>query len=193
MFIQTQETPNPNTLKFFPGRIISKDKMVEYKTAAEAQNSSPLAVSLFAIQGVHSVLFGTDFIAVSKNNCEWQHIKPAILAAILDYFLIHQSIYIENSDAKAAIAALDTETEFFDPKDQEIVKCIKELLDSHIRDAVARDGGDISFRGYKEGVVYLKMHGACSGCPSAGATLKQGVENLLKHFMPQITAVEQTS
>lgn len=186
MFIQTQETPNPNTLKFFPGRLISKDKITEYKTEKEAKASSPLAAQLFSIDGVSSVLFATDFIAISKNNCEWKHIKPAILALILEYFLHNQNVYAEN-----AANVSDSSEEFFEAKDQEIIKCIKELLASHIREAVARDGGDITFRGYRDGIVYLKMHGACSGCPSASATLKQGVENLLRHFIPQLKHVEQ--
>ncbi|MDN5249210.1 NifU family protein [Bartonella sp. TP] len=190
MFIQTQETPNPNTLKFFPGRLISKDKIVEYKTEEEAKTSSPLAAQLFNIQGVSSILFATDFIAISKSNCEWKHIKPAILAVILEYFLSNENVYAENQAAPAAISANNDE-EFFEEKDKEIVNCIKELLASHIRDAVARDGGDITFRGYRDGTVYLKMHGACSGCPSASATLKQGVENLLKHFIPQLKQVQQ--
>lgn len=184
MFIQTQETPNPNSLKFFPGRIITKDNIIEYNNSEEAQKTSILAAQLLNIKGITNVMFNNDYIAISIEDCEWKHVKPLIIDIIISYFLHYNDILINE-------APLETEEEFFDEKDIKIVNCIKELIETHIRTAVAKDGGDIKFRGYKNGVVYLSMHGACSGCPSAGATLKHGVENLFKHFIPQIKSVEQ--
>ncbi len=184
MFIQTQETPNPNSLKFFPGRILTKDRIVEYTNYEEAKNSSILAAQLLSIKGVTNVMFNSDYIAISIENCEWKHLKPPIIDVIISYFLQYDEVFV-SSPVPSSVQ------EFFDEKDIKIVNCIKELLETHIREAVAKDGGDIKFRGYKDGIVYLSMHGACSGCPSAGATLKQGVENLFQHFIPQIKAVEQ--
>lgn len=184
MFIQTQETPNPNNLKFFPGRILTKDKIVEYNDINEAQKTSILAAQLLNITGVVNVMFNNDYISIGIENCEWKHVKPLIIDTIISYFL-HYTEVLTNEISE------DNDEEFFDEKDLKIVNCIKELIETHIRSAVAKDGGDINFKGYKDGVVYLSLHGACSGCPSAGATLKHGVENLLKHFIPQIKSVEQ--
>lgn len=182
MFIQTQETPNPNSLKFFPGRILTTDRIVEYKSYEEAQQSSPLAAQLFTINGVSNIMFNEDYIAISIKDCEWQYVKPLIIDKIISYFLQYDEIFLTKPKELE---------EFYDEKDIKIVNCIKELIETHIRNAVAKDGGDIQFKGYKDGIVYLSMHGACAGCPSADATLKQGIENLLKHFIPQIKAIEK--
>lgn len=186
MFIQTEETPNPDSLKFLPGRIITQGEVVEYKDFYAAQKSSPLAAKLLEINGVQSVLFSTNSIIINKGDCEWKYIKPFIIDTIISFFLQHEDVFIDNE-----ISANEPPEITYDEKDQKIVECIKELLETHIRSAVARDGGDIQFVKYKDGVVYLTMHGACSGCPSAANTLKQGVENLLRHFIPQIKEVKK--
>jgi Fe-S cluster biogenesis protein NfuA len=182
MFIQTEATPNPVTLKFLPGRPVLPEGPVDIAEAAEA-GKSPLAERLFAIPGVAGVFLGSDFISVTKQDGEWQQIKPAILGAIMEHFLSGAPML---SDAGAATA--DAE-EFFDAKDTETVATIKELIDTRVRPAVANDGGDITFRGFKDGVVFLHMKGACSGCPSSTATLRHGIQNLLRHFLPEVTEV----
>jgi Fe-S cluster biogenesis protein NfuA len=184
MFIQTEATPNPATLKFLPGRTVLADGSVEIRDAQSA-GVSPLARALFAIDGVSGVMFGNDFVSVTKSDGEWAHLKPAILGAIMEHYVSGAPL-LEN----AAAAATEAQ-EFFDPKDAETVEAIKELLDTRVRPAVAGDGGDIVFRGFKDGVVYLAMKGACSGCPSSTATLKHGIQNLLRHFLPDVQEVEQ--
>ena len=184
MFIQTESTPNPATLKFLPGRTVLADGAMEI-TDADSADVSPLARALFSIDGVTGVMFGHDFISVTKRAGEWQHLKPAILGAIMEHYVSGQPL-LENADA----AQQDGE-EFFEAKDAATVEAIKELLDTRIRPAVAGDGGDIAFRGFKDGVVYLAMKGACSGCPSSTATLKHGIQNLLRHFLPDVREVEQ--
>jgi Fe-S cluster biogenesis protein NfuA len=181
MFIQTEATPNPVTLKFLPGRPVLPDTPVDIPDAAEA-GKSPLAERLFAIPGVAGVFLGSDFITVTKRDGDWQQIKPAILGAIMEHFLSGAPIL--NHDAGEA--ATD---EFFDPQDAETVATIKELIDTRVRPAVANDGGDITFRGFKDGVVFLHMKGACSGCPSSTATLRHGIQNLLRHFLPDVVEV----
>lgn len=184
MFIQTEATPNPATLKFLPGRTVLGDhEAVEFRAGDEG-DASPLASRLFEIDGVTSVFLGSDFISVTKSNGEWPHLKPAILGAIMEHFLSGEPALLAGA---AAAGAADEE---FDPKDAEVVALIKELIETRVRPAVANDGGDIIFRGYRAGTVYLKMHGACSGCPSATATLRNGIENLLKHFIPEVEAVQ---
>jgi Fe-S cluster biogenesis protein NfuA len=182
MFIQTEATPNPVTLKFLPGRPVLPEGPLDIPDAAEA-GKSPLAERLFAIPGVSGVFLGNDFITVTKQDAEWQQIKPAILGAIMEHFM--SGIPILNQ-AAAETAAPD---EFFDEKDAETVVTIKELLDTRVRPAVANDGGDITFRGFKDGVVFLHMKGACSGCPSSTATLRHGIQNLLRHFLPDVVEV----
>ena len=188
MFIQTESTPNPSTLKFLPGQIVHNGEAVEFLRAEEAQEISVLAVRLFEIDGVSGVFFGYDFITITKKNNEWPHMKPAILGAIMEHFMSGQPAM----DAKSNSLSNDNE-EFFDESDRHIVDIIKELLDSRVRPAVAQDGGDITFRGFKQGVVYLNMRGACAGCPSSTATLKHGIQNLLRHFIPEVIEVEANS
>jgi Fe-S cluster biogenesis protein NfuA len=183
MFIQTEPTPNPATLKFLPGRDVLPGGALELKTPTEAARS-PLAQKLFAIDGVTGVFYGADFVTVTKAGGEWQHLKPAILGAIMEHYLSGEPLLAGAGDEP------DTDgEEFFEEADAETVDTIKELLATRVRPAVAQDGGDITFRGFKEGVVYLNMKGSCSGCPSSTATLKQGIENLLRHFVPEVEEV----
>ena len=182
MFIQTEATPNPQTLKFLPGQTVVAGPPRDIKSAEEAENS-PLARRLFGLDGVQGVFLGSDFISVTKSeDAGWAVLKPAILGLIMEHYLSGEPV-IEGEAAQAS--------EFFDEKDAKVVSEIKELLETRVRPAVAQDGGDIVFQGFKDGVVYLQMVGACSGCPSATATLKQGVENLLKHFVPQVREVQE--
>jgi Fe-S cluster biogenesis protein NfuA len=181
MFIQTEATPNPTTLKFLPGRPVLPEGVLDIPSAADAAKS-PLAERLFGIPGVAGVFLGSDFITVTKSDAEWQHIKPAILGAIMEHFLSGAPVLSEGIGALAG-------DEFFDSQDADIVAQIKELLDTRVRPAVANDGGDITFRGFKDGVVFVHMKGSCSGCPSSTATLKSGVQNLLRHFVPEVTEV----
>lgn len=182
MFIQIEETPNPNTLKFLPGfSILNEGKTADFANIDEAKNSK-LAVDLFHIEHVIRVFFGYDFISVTKlNDVSWDVLKVEILTTIMDHF---------TAGEKALNGEEVTDDEFFDESDTEIVNKIKELMESYIKPAVAQDGGDIKFRGYKDGVVFVELHGACSGCPSASVTLKQGVENMLSYHIPEIASVE---
>ncbi len=182
MFIQTEETPNPATLKFLPGRDVLGTGAIDFPDA-EAAARSPLATQLFNIEHVSGVFFGADFITVTKGAGEWQHLKPAILGAIMDHFVSGQELLSEDTAESDGHAA-------HDGPDNEIVTQIKELLDTRVRPAVAQDGGDITFKGYEEGTVFLSMRGACAGCPSSTMTLKHGIENMLRHYIPEVTAVE---
>jgi Fe-S cluster biogenesis protein NfuA len=182
MFIQTEATPNPATLKFLPGRPVLESGTLDMRDRAEAANS-PLAERLFDISGIGGVFLGADFIAVTKTDGDWQHLKPAILGAIMEHFMSGSPIVRAEAGAGRA-------DEFFDDKDAETVATIKELIETRVRPAVANDGGDITFRGFKDGVVYLAMKGACSGCPSSTATLRHGIQNLLRHFVPDVTEVQ---
>jgi Fe-S cluster biogenesis protein NfuA len=184
MFIQTEATPNPATLKFLPGRDVMGSGTLEMRTP-EAAEASPLAGKLFAIDGVEGVFFGGDFITVTKGAAEWAHMRPAILGAIMEHYMSGAPIL--KGDAPPAG---DEEDEFFAEGDAETVETIKELLETRIRPAVAGDGGDITFKGFRDGVVYLKMKGSCAGCPSSTATLKHGIQNLLRHFLPDVQSVE---
>lgn len=187
MFIQTEATPNPATLKFLPGKIVLAEGTEDMRDAHQAAERSPLAARLFEIPGVTGVFFGHDFVTVTKDGPEWQHLKPAVLGTIMEHFMSGQPVM-----ASTAIASEgNTEGEFFDEADTEIVLTIKELLETRVRPAVAQDGGDITFKGFKEGTVFLHMKGACAGCPSSTATLKHGIQNLLKHFVPEVQQVEQ--
>jgi Fe-S cluster biogenesis protein NfuA len=182
MFIQTEATPNPATLKFIPGKPVLPGSTREYRKAADALES-PLAEKLFSVTGVSSVFLGHDFITVTKGVGEWQHLKPAILGTIMDH-------YVSGAPVIAGEAKIDHDDgEFFAEEHGEIVKTVKDLLDSRVRPAVAQDGGDITFKGFKDGVIFLNMKGSCAGCPSSTATLKHGIENLLKHFVPEVTEV----
>jgi Fe-S cluster biogenesis protein NfuA len=188
MFIETETTPNPATLKFLPGRMVMPEGTLEIRDRQAAQHS-PLARRLFGVQGVSSVFFGGDFVSVTKTDGEWQHLKPAILGAIMEHFLSGESLF-DGDEAEQAAHHAAHDDEFFDPKDQQTVSTIKELIETRVRPAVAGDGGDITFRGFKDGVVYLTMKGSCAGCPSSTATLKHGIQNLLRHFLPEVREVE---
>ena len=183
MFIQTEVTPNPATLKFLPGRSVLATGTLEMRDKGEAVKS-PLAERLFDIQGVGGVFLGSDFITVTKSVGEWPQLKPAILGVIMEHFMSGAPITATEGDSDANEAG-----EFFESGDADTVATIKELIETRVRPAVANDGGDITFRGFKDGVVYLAMKGSCSGCPSSTATLKHGIQNLLQHFVPDVTEV----
>ena len=182
MFIQTESTPNPATLKFLPGQQVMPSGTADFP-APDAANNSPLARRVFAAEGVTGVFLGSDFITVTKSeNADWAHIKPAILGAIMEHFQSGAPVIEGEAAAASGHAA-------HDGPDTEIVDQIKQLLDSRVRPAVAQDGGDITFHGFERGVVYLHMQGACAGCPSSTLTLKMGIENLLRHYIPEVTEV----
>ena len=182
MFIQTEATPNPATLKFLPGQTVLETGTLDLREPADAAKS-PLAERLFAIKGVNGVFFGSDFITVTKSDGEWPQLKPAILGAIMEHFMSGAPL-LKDGAGEAA------EEEFFDKVDEEVVTTIKDLIETRVRPAVANDGGDITFKGFKEGIVYLHMKGACSGCPSSTATLRHGIQNLLKHYVPEVVEVQ---
>jgi len=183
MFIQTEATPNPATLKFLPGKPVLATGTLDMPNKAAAAQS-PLAERLFDISNVGGVFFGSDFISVTKNDGEWQQIKPAILGAIMEHYMSGAPLVASNAEPAAG-----ADDEFFDAKDADTVATIKDLIETRVRPAVAGDGGDITFKGYKEGIVFLQMKGACSGCPSSTATLQHGIQNLLKHFVPDVVEV----
>ncbi len=180
MFIQTENTPNPNTLKFLPGRDVMGHGTADFADIAAAQRS-PLAVRLFAIDGVGRVFFGADFVTVGKTDgVDWAVLKPQVLAAIMDHYTSGAALL--DDDGVAAPVSGEA--------DSDVVAQIKELIDTRVRPAVANDGGDIIFRSFEDGVVYLHMQGSCSGCPSSTATLKHGIENMLRYYVPEVQAVE---
>jgi len=179
MFIETEQTPNPATLKFLPGRNVMGQATADF-TSAEAAERSPLAQRLFQVEGVSGVFLGTDFVTVTKAEPKtWQILKPAILGIIMEHFAANRPVILESAPAPAAAEG----------EDSEIVAQIKELLDTRVRPAVAQDGGDIIFQGYEDGVVFLHLQGSCAGCPSSTATLKMGIENMLKHYVPEVLEV----
>ena len=179
MFIQTEPTPNPATLKFLPGTVVMGTGTADFADSSRA-GKSPLATRLFAVDGVTSVFLGTDFITVAKTDAsDWQTVKPQILAAIMEHFSSGQPVLDEGSEDAAATG-----------EDSGLVMQIKELLDTRVRPAVAQDGGDIIFRAFEDGIVYLHLQGACSGCPSSSATLKHGIENMLKYYVPEVMGVQ---
>jgi Fe-S cluster biogenesis protein NfuA len=179
MFIQTENTPNPNTLKFLPGRDVMGQGTADFADA-EAGKRSPLATRLFAIDGVTKVFFGSDFVTVGKTDGgDWSILKPQVLAAIMDHYTSGAALL--TGDAAASVSG---------EADSDVVAQIKELIETRVRPAVANDGGDIVFRSFEDGVVYLHMQGACSGCPSSTATLKHGIENMLRYYVPEVQAVE---
>ena len=181
MFIQTEETPNPLTLKFLPGREVLRNGSVDYRSEEEALNS-PLASALFNVDGVVGVFFSDDFITISKrDDKDWQLMKPGILGVIMEHFTANKPII--NSNETDNLNAAPQE------EDDEVVSQIKELLYTRVRPAVAQDGGDIVFHGFESGIVYLHMQGACAGCPSSTLTLKMGIENLLRHYIPEVLEV----
>lgn len=182
MFIETEATPNPATLKFLPGRDVMGAGTADF-AGPDLAERSPLATALFGLPGVARVFFGGDFVTVTKNDLiEWQALRPQVLGVLMEHFVAGRPVVDSQADAVDEDVA---------PEDQEIVDQIKELLDTRVRPAVAGDGGDIVFRGYREGIVRLHMQGACSGCPSSSATLKHGIENMLRHYVPEVLGVEQ--
>jgi Fe-S cluster biogenesis protein NfuA len=181
MFIETEQTPNPATLKFLPGRTVLEAASADFADA-DAARRSPLAERLFQVEGVARVFLGQDFISVTKAaGKEWFVLKPAILGVIMEHFIAGKPVLLAEGGDAAAPAP--------EGADGEIVAQIKELLDTRVRPAVAQDGGDITFRSFENGVVYLHMQGACAGCPSSTATLKMGIENMLRHYIPEVTEV----
>lgn len=180
MFIQTQATPNPATIKFIPGQTVLESGLKDYKSSEEA-SGSPLAQRLFTLQGVSGVFLGPDFVSVSKaDDTDWNMLKPMIMAAMMEHLSTGQPIVIESAKDANADSGED---------DDEIVAQIKELIETRVRPMVMMDGGDIAFESFDDGIVYLRMHGACSGCPSSTATLKSGIEGMLKHFVPEVVEV----
>lgn len=183
MFIQTKDTPNPNSLMFLPGCAVLPNNTAEFKSIAAA-GSSPLARTLFRINGVRTVMLGSDFITIVKGDeTEWPLLKPSIFASIMDFFASNQPVVLAE-DAAAGPAAQPS-------KDSEIVEMIKELLDERIRPSVQDDGGDIIYKDFRDGIVYLKLVGSCTSCPSSSVTLKHGVENMLMHYVDEVKGVEQ--
>ena len=186
MFIQTEATPNPATLKFLPGETVVQNGPFEFTSVEEAAGQSPLAETLFSIPAVTGVFFGFDFITVTKSeDTDWQHLKPAILGVVMEHYMSGKPVMVAGSDGSEA-----PDDGFVEEGSEEIVATIKELLETRVRPAVAQDGGDITFHGFKDGRVFLKMRGACAGCPSSTATLQHGIQNLLKHFIPEVETVE---
>lgn len=186
MFIQTQSTPNPSSLMFYPGKPVMEVGSSDFPNARTAM-SSPLAKSLFAIDGTARVFFGSDFVTVTKSDeASWDYLKPEIFAAIMDFYTSGNPLFLDSNTAASKDTAIHE-------NDSEIVAMIKELLETRIRPAVQDDGGDIEYRGYDEetGIVKLRMQGACSGCPSSSVTLKSGIENMLMHYVPEVKGVEQ--
>jgi Fe-S cluster biogenesis protein NfuA len=179
MFIQTEATPNPATLKFIPGRTVLDGGTMEF-SSREAASRSPLAERLFGVPGVTSVFYGSDFVTVTKDDSDWQHLKPAILGAIMEHYMSGAPLLADGSVGS---------DEATDEADAETVEMIKDLIETRVRPAVANDGGDITFRGFKDGIVYLNMKGSCAGCPSSTATLQHGIQNLLRHFVPDVVEV----
>lgn len=187
MFIQTENTPNPATMKFLPGQDVLASGTADF-TEEEAAQVSPLAGRIFRVPGVKGVFLGGDFVTVTKDEAtDWAHAKPAILGAIMEHYQSGQPVLL--GSGPAAHASHEGE----DGEDGAIIAQIKELLDSRVRPAVARDGGDITFHGFERGVVYLHMKGACAGCPSSTYTLKMGIENLLRHYIPEVTEVRSVA
>jgi Fe-S cluster biogenesis protein NfuA len=187
MYIQTESTPNPNTMKFIPGEVVLASGSASFKSQDEARGTSPLATVLFEIPDIEQVFFGLDFITITKKeSAEWAMLKASVLTTIMEHYISNRPVMA--ADNKKEFNRADTAK----AEDSELVKQIKELIDTRVRPAVAEDGGDIIFQGFDEGdgVVYLELHGSCSGCPSSTITLKNGIENMLKHYIPEVTSVE---
>ena len=192
MFIETETTPNPATLKFLPGEVVMLSGTRDFADEDQAE-ASPLAAALFSLGDVTGVFFGKDFISVTAGpGTDWSALKPQVVAMLLDHFITAAPLFAGPDASGIAVPADDDESNSFgddDPADADIVAQIKELIETRVRPAVANDGGDIIYKGFREGVVYLTMQGACSGCPSSSATLKQGIESLLKHYVPEVAEV----
>lgn len=189
MFIETEPTPNPATLKFLPGLQVMPSGTREFTTPEEAE-ASPLAQALFDTGEVTNVFFGSNFISISKApGVDWPNLKPQVVSVLLDHFVSEAPLFVGGSAAGIAVPAEDGLLFEESPDDADVVAQINELLETRVRPAVAGDGGDIAYRGFKDGVVYLTLQGACAGCPSSTATLKQGIEGLLKHYVPEVNEV----
>lgn len=187
MFIQTEPTPNPLTLKFLPGRVVMEEGTAFFQTKENIADS-PLAKRMFSVESVSSVFFGSDFITITKEeNIDWNELKPALLAAIEDHYNSGDLVLAKQGGSKKEDSFKANEM------DSDIVKQIKELLDTRVKPAVAMDGGDIVYEDFKDGIVYLQMQGSCSGCPSSTATLKSGIENMLKHYVPEVKEVRASN
>jgi len=187
MLIQTEPTPNPATLKFLPGQKVMPEGTRDFTSPEEAE-VSPLAEALFSIGSVDGVFFGSDFIAVTAaSGVEWSYLKADVLTVLLDHFSSGAPLFRAGSAGAIEVAAEDYDE---DPADADVIAQIRELIETRVRPAVAQDGGDIAYRGFRDGTVFLAMHGACSGCPSSTMTLKQGIESLLKHYVPEVETVE---
>ena len=188
MLIQTETTPNPATLKFLPGQAVMGSGTRDFATPEDAE-ASPLAEAIFSIGDVDGVFFGRDFVSVTAApGVEWHHLKPQVLGILLDHFASGAPLFKAGSAAGIEVAPLEEVHD--DPADAEIVAQIRELIETRVRPAVAQDGGDIVYRGFNKGTVYLALHGACAGCPSSTMTLKNGIEGLLKHYVPEVDTVE---
>jgi len=180
MNIQTEVTPNPSSLKFLPDQVVMEKGTIDFRNAKEAKRS-PLALNLFKIDGVEGVFFGSDFISITKNdNHEWQMLKPSISETIIEFYKSGDAIMLQEEEDKTGTS---------NTEDNEAVIKIKDIIETKVRPAVAKDGGDITFQSFDNGIVYLQMKGSCSGCPSSTATLKAGIENMLKHYVPEVREV----
>ena len=190
MLIETELTPNPATIKFLPGREVMGNSGTRDFASPEEAEVSPLADALFRLGDVTGVFFGSDFVSVTiAPGAEWKDVKPDVLATLLDHFSANMPLFAPGSAAGISVPSDDGDAFSDDPADAEIVDQIRELIETRVRPAVANDGGDIVYRGFDKGTVYLKMQGACAGCPSSSATLKNGIEQLLKHYVPEVTEV----
>ena len=190
MLIEIEKTPNPATRKFLPGRVVMQNGGRDFPNA-DAADASPLAEALFATGMVDGVYFGRDFVSVSAApTVEWDQLEPDVLSILLDHFMLDAPLFKQGTAAGIEVAANEAVVVEEDPADADIIEQIKELLDTRVRPAVAQDGGDIVYRGYKDGTLYLGMQGACSGCPSSTVTLKRGVESLIKHYVPEVETIE---
>lgn len=186
MYIQTEATPNPNTLKFFPGDTVMESGTATFRNSKEALNVSELATVLFEIPDIEEVFFGLDFITVTKaNDADWNLLKAHVITTIMEHYISGKPVIVEKKES-----SVQNQANTANEDDDEIVVQIKELIDTRVRPAVAEDGGDIIYQDFRDGVVFLELHGACSGCPSSTVTLKNGIENMLKHYIPEVIAVE---
>lgn len=186
MLIRTEQTPNPSTCKFLPGQTVMESGTRDFPDADSAE-ASPLAQALFETQMVEGVFFGRDFVSVTAApGVSWTELEPIVLETLLDHFVTQAPLFKTGSAAEIQV---DSDFEE-DPEDSDIIDQIKELIDTRVRPAVANDGGDIIYKGYRDGHLYLSMHGACSGCPSSTVTLKRGIESLIKHYVPEVESVE---
>lgn len=181
MYIEVEPTPNPDVMKFLPGRSVTGERIFDFPSEAEYQGESPLVEKLFAVEGVQGVMLGADFISVTRQTrVQWADLRPVVLGAIMEHFQSGETIISESARRQS---------EFEVQEDDEITGKIRELLELRVRPAVAMDGGDIQFHGFDKGVVYVTLRGACAGCPSASVTLKMGIENMLKHYITEVTEV----